>query len=87
MTDSGDPDSIKDLRDAPVTARDEAAEALADAARAKAIASDLEARTALLEFQNAQMRRALYGQRAERGRLIVDQLELGYEELEASASG
>lgn len=32
------------------------------------------------------MRRALYGQRAERGRLIVDQLELGYEELEASAS-
>ena len=59
---------------------------MADAARARAVASDLEARNALLELQNAQMRRALYGQRAERGRLVVDQLELSYEELEASAS-
>ena len=85
MTDRGDPDSIERLQEALVGARAEAAEAVADAARAKAIASDLEARNALLELQNAQMRRALYGQRAERGRLIVDQLELGYEELEASA--
>ena len=86
VTDRGDPDSIEHLREALLAARAEAAEALADAARARAIASDLEARNALLELQNAQMRHALYGQRAERGRLIVDQLELGYEELEASAS-
>lgn len=86
MTDRGDPDSIERLRNALVVARAEAAEALADAARAKAVASDLEARNALLELQNAQMRHALYGQRAERGRLIVDQLALGYEELETGAS-
>ena len=85
MTDRGDPDSVERLRDALIAARAEAAEAVADAARARAVASDLAARNALLELQNAQMRRALYGQRAERGRLIVDQLELGYEELEASA--
>ena len=85
MTDRGDPDSIDQLREALLAARVEAAAAVADAARAKAVASDLAARNALLELQNAQMRRALYGQRAERGRLIVDQLELGYEELEASA--
>ena len=86
MTDRGDPDSVEHLRDALVEARAEAAEAVAEAVRARAIASDLEARNALLELQNAQMRRALYGQRAERGRLIIDQLELGYEELEVSAS-
>ena len=86
MTDRGDPDSVERLRDALVAARAEAAEAVAEATRARAVASDLEARNSLLELQNAQMRCALYGQRAERGRLVVDQLELGYEELEASAS-
>lgn len=58
----------------------------AEAARVRAIASDLAARVALLELQNEKMRRALYGQRSERGQLLVDQLELGYEELEANAS-
>ena len=47
--------------------------------------ADLAARVALLELQNEKMRRALYGQRSERGQLLVDQLELGLEELEASA--
>lgn len=60
-------------------------DAEAEAARAKAINADLMARVALLELQNEKMRRALYGQRSERGRLLVDQLELGLEELEASA--
>ncbi|WP_174291604.1 IS66 family transposase [Sphingomonas bacterium] len=86
MTDRGNPDSVERLQEALLIARAEAAEAVADAALARATASDLAARNALLELQNAQMRRALYGQRAERGRLIVDQLELDYEELEASAS-
>ena len=57
----------------------------AEAARARAVNADLAARVALLELQNEKMRRALYGQRSERGQLLVDQLELGLEELEASA--
>lgn len=61
------------------------ANAEAEAARTKAINADLAARVALLELQNEKMRRALYGQRSERGQLLVDQLELGLEELEASA--
>jgi len=64
----------------------ELAVARADAARVKAINADLEARNALLELQNEKMRRALYGQRSERARQLIDQLELGFEELEASAS-
>lgn len=60
-------------------------DAEAEAARAKAINADLVARVALLELQNEKMRRALYGQRSERGQLLIDQLELGLEELEASA--
>jgi transposase len=58
----------------------------AEAARVKAINADLEARNALLELQNEKMRRALYGQRSERARQLISQLELGFEELEASAS-
>lgn len=57
----------------------------AEAARIRAVNADLGARVALLELQNEKMRRALYGQRSERGQLLVDQLELGLEELEASA--
>ncbi len=57
----------------------------AEAARTKAINADLAARIALLELQNEKMRRALYGQRSERGQLLVDQFELGLEELEANA--
>ena len=58
----------------------------AEATRAKAVNADLTARVALLELQNEKMRRTPYGHRSERGQLLVDQLELGYEELEASAS-
>uniref|UniRef100_UPI0035CC15A1 IS66 family transposase n=1 Tax=uncultured Sphingomonas sp. TaxID=158754 RepID=UPI0035CC15A1 len=60
-------------------------DAQAEAARNKAINADLAARVALLELQNEKMRRALYGQRSERGQLLIDQLELSLEELEASA--
>jgi transposase len=57
----------------------------AEAARIRAVNADLAARVALLELQNEKMRRALYGQRSERGQLLVDQLELGYEDLEGNA--
>ena len=60
-------------------------DAEAEAARTKAINADLAARVALLELQNEKMRRALYGQRSERGQLLIDQLELGLEELEEDA--
>src|ERR1700712_3522756 len=58
----------------------------AEAAKVKAINADLEARNALLELQNEKMRRALYGQRSERSRHLLDQMELTFEEYEASAS-
>ena len=58
----------------------------AEAARIKAINADLEARNALLELQNEKMRRTLYGQRAERSRHLLDQMELVFEECEATAS-
>ena len=60
--------------------------AKAEAAKVKAINADLEARNALLELQNEKMRRVLYGQRSERARQLIDQLELSFEELETSAS-
>ncbi len=58
----------------------------AEAARIKAINADLEARNALLELQNEKMRRALYGQRSERSRHLLDQMELVFEECESTAS-
>ena len=58
----------------------------AEVARIKAINADLEARNALLELQNEKMRRTLYGQRSERTRDLLDQMELAFEEWEATAS-
>ena len=58
----------------------------AETARIKAVNADLEARNALLELQNEKMRRALWGQRSERSRQLLDQMELGFEEAETSAT-
>ena len=64
-----------------------AAEAVAaEVARIKAINADLEARNALLELQNEKMRRTLFGQRSERTRHLLDQMELTFEECETAAS-
>ena len=64
-----------------------AAEAVAaEVARIKAINADLEARNALLELQNEKMRRTLFGQRSERTRHLLDQMELAFEECETAAS-
>lgn len=51
--------------------------AVAENARINAINADLAARNALLELQLEKMRRERFGQSAERGRLLVDQMELG----------
>lgn len=60
--------------------------AVAENARINAINADLAARNALLELQMEKMRRERFGQSAERGKLLVDQMELHFEELEANAS-
>lgn len=73
---------IQTLREQLAATREVAAEV----ARIKAINADLEARNALLELQNEKMRRALYGQRSERSRQLIDQMELAFEECEAAAS-
>jgi len=52
----------------------------AEVARIKAINADLEARNALLQLQNEKMRRTLFGQRSERTRHLLDQMELTFEE-------
>jgi transposase len=74
------------LRQTLAQAEAHAREAVAEASKVKAIASDLAARNALLELQIEKMRRELYGQRSERGQRLIDQMELTFEELEASAS-
>lgn len=63
-----------------------AAIAEAEAARIKAINSDLMARNALLELQNEKLRRDKYGPGSERHARLLDQMELSFEELETSAS-
>lgn len=84
----GDPSAadIQSLRAALAAAEARADLVTAEAARIKAINADLEARNALLELQNEKMRRALYGQSSERTRHLLDQMELTFEEYEASAS-
>jgi transposase len=77
---------IQKLRVALAAAVSRADLVTAEAAQVKAINADLEARNALLELQNEKMRRALYGQRSERSRHLLDQMELTFEEYEASAS-
>ena len=79
------PVDVLALRQALAKAQADRSRAEAEAARVKAINADLEARNALLALQNEKMRRQLFGQRSERGDRLIDQMELGLEELEASA--
>ncbi|MGI4877048.1 MAG: IS66 family transposase [Janthinobacterium lividum] len=61
-------------------------EAEADAANARAINSDLEARIALQALQIEMLKRDRFGQRSERSRRLIDQLELALEAAAATAS-
>ena len=58
----------------------------AEAARATALVSNAEALIAHLRLAIEKMKRELYGSRSERGRKLLDQMELALEELEATAS-
>ncbi|QXQ05585.1 IS66 family transposase [Sphingosinicellaceae bacterium] len=80
------PADIIALRQALDEARSDAAVARADAANARAINSDLEARIALQALQIAMLKRDRFGQRSERSRRLIDQMELVFEEAEATAA-
>ncbi len=60
--------------------------AVADAAAARAKASDDQAMIAHLKLEIAKLKRQSHGQTSERSRRLIDQLELQLEDLEASAS-
>ena len=68
---------------AQAEARADAAEA--DAAQARAKASSDQAFIAYLKLEIEKLRRDLYGVRSERRVLLLDQMELQLEELEAAA--
>jgi transposase len=72
-------------QEALATARIEAEKSAAEAARAVADRTGLEALIAHLKFVIEKLRRELYGSRSERGAKLLDQLELELEEMEASA--
>jgi transposase len=69
-----------------VAARAAQAAAEAEAARALAQVSSAEAMIAHYKLAIEKLRRALYGQRSERGERLLGQMELHLEELEATAT-
>jgi transposase len=80
------PDDVEALKAALIAERDKRIVAEADAASAKAKASDDRALIAHLKLQIEKLRREIYGPRSERTARLLDQLELQLEELESSAS-
>ena len=80
------PADIIALRKSLDEARIDVAVARADAANARAINADLEARIALQALQIELLKRDRFGQRSERSRRLIDQLELALEAAEATAS-
>lgn len=72
-------------RDFAEEARIKALEAEAEAARVRAINADLLARNAHLELMNEKLRRDKYGASSERSQRLLDQMELAFAELEATA--
>lgn len=81
------PDDIEALKAALLAANARAAEAVAEAAVARAKASDDQALIIHLKLEIEKLKRAIYGPRSERtARLLLDQMELLLEELESSAA-
>jgi len=80
------PADIIALRKSLDEARIDVAVARADAANARAINADLEARIALQALQIELLKRDRFGQRSERSRRLIDQLELALEAAEATAT-
>jgi len=80
------PDDIETLRAALVAAQAHADVAEAEAARAVAEASAANALLLAARLEIEKLRRQLYGQRSERTVRLLDQLELEFEDAEATAS-
>ena len=77
------PDDIAALKTALIAERAARIDAQAQAASATANMSSAEALVAHLKLVIEKMRRELYGSRSERGRKLLDQMELELEDLEA----
>ena len=86
MTSDSLPDDIAVLKAALVVERAARIDAQAQAASAIANMSSAEALVAHLKLVIEKMRRELFGSRSERGRKLLDQMELELEDLEASAA-
>ena len=80
------PDDLEALKVALLAERVRAARVEAELAVAKAKASDDQALIAHQQLQILKLTRQLYGQRSERAVRLVDQMELGFEEIESSAT-
>ena len=80
------PEDIDTLKAALLAERARAAQVAAELAVAKAKSSDDQALIAHQQLQIAKLTRALYGPRSERTVRLLDQMELGFEELESAAS-
>src|ERR1043165_1058793 len=80
------PDDIDALRAALIAERARTAQVEAELAVARAKASDDAAVIAHQRLQIEKLSRQLYGHRSERAERLLDQQELGFEELESSAS-
>jgi transposase len=79
-------DDIEALKAALLAERARADAAQTEAAVARAEQSDARAMIAHLKLQIEKLRREIHGQRSERGRRLLDQMELQLEELEAAAT-
>jgi transposase len=80
------PENVDGLKAALLIERARAARVEAELAVIKAKASDDDALIAHQRLQIEKLTRQLYGQRSERTVRLLDQMELGFEELESSAS-
>ena len=80
------PEDIDALRAALIAARARAARVTAELAVAQAKLSDDQALIAHQQLQIEKLTRQLYGQHSERTVRLLDQMELGLEELESSAT-
>ena len=85
-TDEALPDDLAALKAALLSATARALQVEAELALAQARASDDQAMIAHQQLQIALLRHQLYGQRSERAVRLLDQLALGFEELESTAT-
>src|SRR5665648_328442 len=77
---------IETLRAALAAERDRAARVEAELAMARAKSADDAATIARQNLEIAKLKRQIYGPRSERTARLLDQMELGLEELEAAAT-